>query len=98
MNIAYITQLTNLRISDKNPIDYVATLDNDEFRSKLQAHLMPQQLLEWAQKATLPDDALDRFVELRVDLIVNELALLLPGVPFRVFDSRQGAEPIPTSA
>ena len=38
MNIAYITQLTNLRISDKNPIDYVATLDNDEFRSNTNGH------------------------------------------------------------
>ena len=97
MNIAYITQMTNLKISDKNPIDYVAKLDNDEFRSKMQAHLVPLQLLEWAHKEALPDDALDQFVELRVELIVKQLASLLAGVPFQVFDSRQRAEPIPTS-
>ena len=31
MNIAYITQLTNILISDKNPINYIAELDKGEF-------------------------------------------------------------------
>ena len=91
MNIAYITQLTNIRISDKNPIDYLAELDKGEFRRILQSHLVPLQTLEWAHDAELPGDALDKFVDLRVDLLIEELKSLLPNIPFGIFDSRQAA-------
>ena len=37
MNIAYLTQLTNLEISDKNPLEYVKEYDqNPDFESVLQ--------------------------------------------------------------
>jgi hypothetical protein len=98
MNIAYITQLTNNLISDKNPIDYVATLekldqslDQKEFRAILQSQLVPHQVLDWARQSELPDDALDRFVDLRVELFIAELTSLLPNIPFKLFDSRQAA-------
>jgi hypothetical protein len=91
MNIAYITQLTNLRISDKNPVDYVADLDNGEFRTVLQRHLVPCEILNWAKEEELPVDAMDQFVDARVELLVEELASLLAGIPFKVFDSRSGA-------
>lgn len=89
MNIAYITQLTNIRISDKNPIDYIAGLDNAEFKTILQSHMVPPQILEWAGQASLPDNALDIFVDLRVELFIEELTSLLPNIPFKIFDSRQ---------
>jgi hypothetical protein len=89
MNIAYITQLTNIRISDKNPIDYIADLDTAEFRSVLQGHMVPPQILDWAQQEKLPDNALDQFVDSRVELFISALTDLLPNIPFRVFDSRQ---------
>lgn len=89
MNIAYITQLTNILISDRNPIDYIAKLDKGEFRAILKSHLVPPQILDWAHQAELPDDGLDRFVDLRVELFIEELTLLLPDIPFKVFDSRQ---------
>lgn len=91
MNIAYITQLTNIRISDKNPIEYVAGLDSGEFRAVLQGHLVPVQIVEWARRDHLPDDALDQFVNLRVELFIETLRALLPNIPARVFDSRQAA-------
>lgn len=91
MNIAYITQLTNLRISDKNPVDYMVALDKGDFRSVLNDHLVPCEILDWATKEMLPDDALDRFVELRVELIIEQLAKMLPEISFRIFDSRQSA-------
>ena len=50
MNIAYITQLTNIRISDKNPIDYIAELDKNEFRTVLRGHLVPSQIVDWAHE------------------------------------------------
>jgi len=89
MNIAYITQLTNIRISDKNPIEYIAELDNSEFRAVLKDHLVPSQIVDWAHEEALPEGALDKFVDLRVELFIGQLAVLLPNVPFRVFDSRR---------
>ena len=97
MNIAYITQLTNIRISDKNPIDYIAELDKNEiaeldkneFRTVLRDHLVPLQIVDWAHDEALPEDALDKFVDLRVELFIEQLAALLPGIPFRIFDSRR---------
>ncbi len=88
MNIAYITQLTNLRISDQNPIDYIAELDNSEFPNVLEDHLVPLQVIEWAKQKTLPEDALDQFVDQRVELFMGALRDLLPNVTFKVFDSR----------
>ena len=32
MNIIYLTQITNLKISNRNPIDYIKDYDNQEFR------------------------------------------------------------------
>ena len=61
------------------------------FRAILQSHLVPPQILDWAHQAVLPDDALDRFVDLRVELFIEELTSLLPNIPFRIFDSRQVA-------
>ena len=91
MNIAYITQLTNIRISDKNPIVYIAELNKPEFRAILQNHIVPPELLDWASQADLPEDALDKFVDCRVELFIEELASLLPNIPFKIFDSRQVA-------
>ncbi len=90
MNIAYLTQLTNLKISDRNPVDYLTKLDNNEFRAVLRAHLVPPQILDWAKQEELSADALDKFVDLRAELFVEELASLLAGISFKVFDSRQG--------
>jgi hypothetical protein len=49
MKIAYITQLTNLKISDANPIEYIADLDSGEFKSALKGHLVPTKILDWAR-------------------------------------------------
>lgn len=90
MNIAYITQLTNLRISDQNPIDYIADLDKGEFQHVLEEHLVPLEIIDWAREKVLPDNALDQFVDSRVELFIAALRNLLPNIPFKVFDSRVG--------
>jgi len=90
MNIAYLTQLTNLEISDKNPLNYIQEYDsNPEFQTVINNHFLPSELLEWARQENMPSDALDQFIEKRVDLIVEELRRILVGVNVEVIDTKQ---------
>ena len=91
MNIAYLTQITNLEISDKNPIDYLQTYDMDHFNEVLRTHLIPLDLLEWSRQEELPQDGLDRFIEGRIDQIIDVLRKKLEGITFDVFDTKEGA-------
>ena len=88
MNIAYLTQLTNLEISDRNPIDYIRDYDkNPDFVNVLESHLLPYQLLEWVKMEDMPEDACDQFIERRIDLIIQELTNQLEGVQVEVIDT-----------
>lgn len=46
MNIAYITQITNLQISDDNPIQYLMKFDSRGLEEILSAHLIPKEVLD----------------------------------------------------
>ena len=88
MNIAYLTQLTNLEISDKNPLSYIKEYDNNSnFETVLKAHLIPTDLLEWSHQEKMPDNALDQFIEQRSDLIINELEEILTNINFDKTDT-----------
>mgnify|MGYP001214635060 CR=1 FL=1 len=87
MNIAYLTQLTNLKISDDNPIEYLQDYDGPKFEQVLQRHLVPTTLLNWARNGGMPADALDQFIETRIDLIIEDLREKLSGVRFDILDS-----------
>jgi len=87
MNLAYLTQLTNILILDKNPIVYLQEYDDGKLGDVIKGHLIPQDLLTWSRSEKLPDDGLDQFIEKRIDLFVDDLRVKLEGVPFRVFDS-----------
>jgi hypothetical protein len=90
MNIAYLTQLTNLDISDKSPLEYIKDYDsNPEFEQVLQSHLLPQELLDWARMDKMPDDALDQFIEKRINLILEELKIQLQGINFEIIDTKE---------
>lgn len=89
MNIAYLTQITNLDISNQNPLDYIKDYDKPEFEAILPTHLLSNELLEWARSDSLPDSALDVFIESRVNLIVENLRLKLHGIPFEEIDTAQ---------
>jgi len=90
MNIAYLTQITNLEISDKNPLNYIQEYDsNPEFQTVIKNHFLPSELLEWSRQESMPSDALDQFIEKRVDLIVEELKSILSGVNVEVIDTKQ---------
>ena len=87
MNIAYLTQITNLKISDKNPVSYLKDYDVPEFTKILETHLIPSDLLEWAREDIAPENALDIFIENRIEKIINQLRTKLHGVNFEVIDT-----------
>lgn len=88
MNIAYITQITNLEISDKNPLDYIKDYDkNPDFKNVINSHLLPSQILEWSNMSEMPKDALDKFIEDRIDIIIEELKSILGEISFEIIDT-----------
>lgn len=90
MNIAYITQITNLEISDKNPLDYIKDYDkNPDFKNVIKTHLLPEQILEWSSMPEMPSDALDKFIEERIDLIIEELKENLEGINIEIIDTKE---------
>lgn len=87
MNIVFLTQITNLEISNENPIKYLREYDSEEFVKILPSHLLPFQLIEWSRKSIMPENALDMFIELRIDEIINILSQKIPN--FKVIDTVQ---------
>jgi hypothetical protein len=73
MNIAFLTQITNSNISNKNPLDYIKDYDNPEFEKILPTHLIGKNILEWARSGTMPENALEIFIEERIEKIINIL-------------------------
>ncbi|PIE79927.1 MAG: hypothetical protein CSA11_10280 [Chloroflexi bacterium] len=93
MNIAYITQLTNLEISDKNPLVYIRNYNqNPDFINVLQSHLLSPQLIEWSAQESMPENALDLFIEDRVSIIIKKLQSILSGISFEVIDTKTTIE------
>lgn len=87
MNIAYLTQITNLDISNKNPLDYIKEYDNPDFERILSTHLLSDNILKWARSDLMPDNALELFIEERIDNIINILKERL-NVQVNIIDSR----------
>ncbi|MDZ8256907.1 GmrSD restriction endonuclease domain-containing protein [Nostoc sp. ChiQUE01b] len=86
MNIAYLSQITNLKISDKNPLHYLKEYDEPGLETVLRSHLIPTIILEWSRGDALPENALTIFIEERVNLLLEALRLKLDGIEFNVFD------------
>ncbi|MEZ2307150.1 DUF262 domain-containing protein [Paraburkholderia sp. RCC_158] len=85
MNIAYLTQITNLDISDQNPVDYLKDYVGEAFNKVMESHLIGTDLARIASLDELPADALLNFVEARIDNIISELRGL--GLTVNVTDS-----------
>lgn len=93
MNIAYLTQLTNLDISNKAPLHYIAEYDkNDKFENVLNTHMIPNNILEWVRQKNMPEDALDKFIDYRVNTIINELKEVLETISFEIIDTQENEE------
>jgi len=88
MNIVYLTQITNLRISNKNPVEYLQEYLDPRFADIQRTHMLPEVLAEWARVTEMPGDALGSFIDARVDLVLARLREYLPGISFEIIDSR----------
>ena len=100
MNIAYLQQITNLKISNKNPLDYlgayvgVALAQQEAFIDVLKTHLIPSGIVKWqATLSELPSNALVTFIEQRLDLLVTALLKKLDGIEAKVYDSAPPSTP-----
>ena len=90
MNIAYLTQITNLDISDRPPLEYIKEYDrNPAFENAIKSHMLPVELLEWSRMEVMPENALDQFIEKRVELVIGELKEILSGTNFEVVDLQE---------
>ncbi|SYZ73774.1 conserved hypothetical protein [Candidatus Zixiibacteriota bacterium] len=95
MNIAYLTQLTNLAISNRNPLQYIKDYDNPEFEAILPTHLLPKEIMEWVRNDNMPSNALDVFIEKRLELIIADLRNKLHTISIDVIDTNQTLNEIP---
>lgn len=92
MNIAYLTQITNLKISDDNPVNYLKNYDKNEFEDILSIHLIPTDLLEWSRLDVMPENSLDQFIEKRIDIILSLLKEKLKGITFDIIDTKESED------
>lgn len=88
LNIAYLTQITNLCISNKNPLEYLQDYVGPHFSDVQRTHFLPDLLAEWVGATEMSEDALDRFVDARLELVLTRLREYLTGIPFEVIDMR----------
>lgn len=87
MNIAYLTQITNIRISNKNPIEYIKDYDSGSFGEVLKNHLISPEILDWSREHEMPENALDIFIESRLENILSDLKEKLLNIKFEVIDT-----------
>jgi len=87
MNIAFIPQITNLEISNKNPIEYIQDYDNGNLEKVFEKHLVPVEIIEWAKNQKMQEDALEIFIEKRIDEVIRELRNKLEGIHFQIIDT-----------
>ena len=90
LNIAYLTQITNLHISNRNPLEYMREYVGSCFADVQRTHLLPDLLVEWARAEIMPEDALEQFVEARLELVLRSLQEYLQGITFELVDTRSG--------
>ena len=89
MNIAYITQLTNLEFTNDNPTEYLKEyVNNPDFIAIMPDHFLPKELVEWVKDEKLPEDAINTFIERRIELIEAEVRKKLSGIAFQEIDTR----------
>ena len=92
MNIVYLNQLENIRISDTNPLTYLNDAKFVDQLSKteiMQKHLIPLETIGWAQDSNLTWGNFDNFIEKRIDLFIGKLKEALPNVDVRIYDNAE---------
>ena len=91
MNIAYITQITNLQISDDNPIQYLMKFDSHGFEEILSTHLIPKDVLDWARMQRMPENSLDIFIEKRIEFFIGKIKEELTGINIDIIDTKESS-------
>lgn len=91
MNIAYLTQITNLQISDDNPIQYLMKFDSHGFEEILSAHLIPKDVLDWARMQRMPENSLDIFIEKRIEFFIGKIKEKLTGINVDIIDTKESS-------
>jgi hypothetical protein len=94
MNIAYLTQITNLDITNRNPLEYMKDYDKPEYIAIMPTHLLSINILEWARAEEMPENAIDIFIETRVTTILTDLKTKLNGLTFDEMDTMEITEPL----
>ncbi len=92
MNIVCLPQITNLEISDKNPVKYLKDYDNPSFVNIMKSHLLPEELVEWSRRNVMPENGLDIFIERRIDIIIEKLREKLIRINFEIIDTKGKTE------
>jgi len=92
MNIAYLMQITNLDITNRNPLEYMKDYDKPEFEAIMPSHLLSSEILDWARSGVFPENALDQFIESRVNNILADLKTKLNSVTFEEIDTMEVKE------
>ncbi len=84
MNICYLRARTNIKISDRNPLDYFKDFKNvRNFEGILESHLIPAEFTE--RDSFRPSDYRD-FLFARVELFSQRLKQALPDVSVQIVD------------
>jgi len=89
MNIAYLTQITNLQISNDNPIQYLRKYDSQGFEQILSTHLVPKGVLDWSRIQKMPENSLDIFIEERIGLFIEKIKEKLIGISIDIIDTKE---------
>ena len=51
--------------------------------------MIPASLLDWSRMEKMPDNALDQFIEQRIDIIIGELKKILSDINFEEIDTKE---------
>jgi hypothetical protein len=82
-----LTQITNLHISDKNPLEYIREYNKEGFNNVLHSHYISTSILDWVEMEEMPDTALDIFINERIENIIDDLRIKLADIKFEVVDT-----------
>jgi hypothetical protein len=72
-----------LIITNKNPLEYIKDFDKPAFVKILPTHLLGDDILTWSRSGNMPDNALELFIESRIN---NILSILKEKIKVPVFD------------
>jgi hypothetical protein len=89
LNIAYLTQITNLQISNRHPLEYIKDYLGPGFDVICSTHLLPEIVAEWAQANEMPKNALNIFIEKRFERVLERLRQYLGDISIRTSDASE---------